>query len=160
MAKPQTSFMCNFLNFKENRQPCYVHIFFLKYTRFMGMMCVYQSASRQESGNFGKAFKLIQGIGYTGNERMRKPNRMMRQAEISNSEKWLLLQGLTKRRFYGDQELRLSSRRLNHGGNIPEATVATEGGAGVSLLPRYHRKQSEGGEVPWHFPSSCPLIFC
>lgn len=135
-------------------------IFFSKvYTCFMGMMCVYQSGSRQESGNFGKAFKLIQGIGYTGNERMRKPNRMMRQAEISSSEKWLLPQGLTKRWFYGDQKLRLSRSSLNHGGNIPEATVATEGGAGVSLLPRYHKKQSEEGEVPWHLPSSCPLTF-
>lgn len=49
------------------------------YTCFMNVMYIYQSGSRQENRNFSKSFKLIQGIGYTGNARMRKPDKTMRQ---------------------------------------------------------------------------------
>lgn len=74
--EPQTSFACNFLNFKEDMRPCDVHIFFPKvYTRIMGIMCIYHSGSRQENRNFDKSFKLIQGIGYTGNREARTPRR-------------------------------------------------------------------------------------
>lgn len=51
------------------------------YIRVMGIMRVYHSGSRQENRNFGKSLKLIQGIGYTGNSKVRKPGRMMRHAQ-------------------------------------------------------------------------------
>lgn len=43
----------------------------------MNIRCVHQSGSKQENRNLGKSFKLIQGIDYTENRRVRNPNRIM-----------------------------------------------------------------------------------
>lgn len=122
----------------------FIFFFSKVYTRIMGIMCVYHSGSRQENRNFDKSFKLIQGIGYTGNREARTPRRMVREL--------LHPQGLRGHKggvVYGDQELRLSRGCLTRGGGVPRGTVATEGGAGVSLLLETPQEaESERDEIP------------
>lgn len=64
---------------------------------------VFLLGSRQEDRNFGKSFKLIQGIDYTGNREARKPLGMMRKLLPPQG-----LRGQEEEVVCGDQELRPS----------------------------------------------------
>lgn len=90
------------------------------YTCFMAIMCVHQSGSRQENRNFGKSFKLIQEIGYTGNRRVKKPNRMMRYPRDFQQQK-----AATTLRAWGKQG-RCCFIEMRRWGHLREAWIMVE----------------------------------
>lgn len=120
------------------------------YIRVMGIMRIYHSGSRQENRNYGKSLRLIQGIGYTGNSKVRKPGRMMRHAQrLATAGSFKGSRGQKEEVVYGDQGLRPSRRCLNCGSGVPGGAVATEGGDRVSpLLEMPQEAESQGIKYP------------